>query len=1124
MPENNAGSREAALAAARQALLQKRIQGVSVAAAAPRGIPRRPDRERAPTSFAQQRLWFIDQLSPGNPSYNIPTPVRIEGPLDAGALERAVGEMVRRQDALRTTLLPDEAGNPVQHVAPAGPFALPATDLEPVPAAEREAELERRLDAEAGLPFDLAAGPLFRARLFRLAPELHVLLLTVHHVVGDGFSNHLMVREVSALYGAFARGLPSPLPELRAQYGDFAVWQRNRLQGAAFEKQVAYWTGELRGAPPLLELPADFARPPLHGHRGGAERLELSAEATDRLRALARAEGATLFNVLLAALAAHLGRYARQDDVVVGIPVDSRGLPELEEIVGIFLNTLPVRTRLDGDPTFREVVRRVRAATAGAMAHQDVQFEKLVDELKVERSLSHTPIFQVMFTFAESQGGEAPAASEETRFRVAHADTGRVSFDLGLVVGAGPRGVSGRWSYSADLFGPGTAARMARAYESLLERAAADPDRPLRELSLLAGEDRERVLSAWNSTGRARADGAPVHRLFEAQAARTPDAAALEFGGGRVSYADLDRRADALAARLRALGVGPETRVGVCLERGLDVPAAALAVLKAGGAYVPLDPAYPAGRLAYVLADSAAPVLVTSAALRGRLPDFAGRVVLVDGDAEPADVGPAHSPAPGNLAYVIYTSGSTGTPKGVLVEHRSLANLVEAAVETFGFGPGDVVPALASYAFDIWGFETFPALVAGATVRLVPAERLTEPDELLDELAGATVLHAVPALMRQVVDGARARGGLPRLRRAFVGGDAVPAALLADMRSAFPGAESRVLYGPTEATVLATSYAVPGEGAVEGRPIGGPLPAVRVYLCDALGDPVLVGVPGELCIGGAGVARGYLGRPELTAEKFVPDPFSGESGARLYRSGDVARWVDEGVLEFLGRTDAQVKVRGFRIEPGEVEAALLRQPAVREAVVTAREDAPGDRRLVAYLVPAADATGSVSDLRAALQAELPEHMVPSAFVVLEKLPLTPNGKVDARALPAPDARTAQREYVEPRSALERVLAGIWRDVLGVERVGIDDDFFELGGHSLLATQVATRAKVLKTQVPVRLLFQHPTVADLARAVTAAEARPGQTEKVAALIEKVQSLSGEERERLKQARQGTGVEG
>nr|AGS49937.1 long-chain-fatty-acid--CoA ligase [uncultured bacterium esnapd24] len=1122
MPENNAGSREAALAAARQALLQKRIQGVTVAAA-PRGIPRRPDRERAPVSFAQQRLWFIDQLAPGNPSYNIPTPVRVQGPLDAAAMERAVGEMVRRQDALRTTLRPDEAGTPVQHVAPPGGFALPVTDLEPVPAAEREAELERRLHAEAARPFDLAAGPLFRATLFRVAPDDHVLLLVVHHVVGDGYSSQLMVREVAALYGAFSRGLPSPLPELRAQYGDFAAWQRNRLQGAAFEKQVAYWTERLRGAPPLLEIPADRVRPPMHGHAGGSEPLEVPAGVADGLRALARAEGATLFNVLLAALAVHLGRYARQDDVVVGIPVDSRGLPELEEIVGIFLNTLPVRTRLDGEPTFREVVRRVRAETAGALAHQDVQFEKLVDELKVERSLSHTPIFQVMFTFHEAHGGAAgPGEEPETRFRAMHADTGKVSFDLGLVVGAGPAGVAGKWSYSAELFRPETAARMARAFESLLARAAADPDRPVAALSLLDDGERDRVLLEWNDTARPFPD-APVHRLLEARAAQSPGAAALEWEGGRLTFGELDARADALAARLRARGVGPETRVAVALERGPEMPVAVLAVLKAGGAYVPVDPAYPAGRVALVLADSAAPVLATTAALRERFDAFGGEVLCVDEGMAPGDAGEVPVD-PGNLAYVVYTSGSTGKPKGVLVEHRGLANLLLAAVETFGFEPGDVVPALASYAFDIWGFEVLAPLLAGSTVRLVPAARVTEPDELLDALADATVLHAVPALMRQIVDAARGRGGLPRLRRAFVGGDSVPAALLVEMREVFSAAETRVLYGPTEATVLATSFPVPAGGPVEGRPIGGPLPNVRVYVCDARGGPVLVGAPGEVLIGGAGVARGYLGRPGLTAEKFVPDPFSGEPGARLYRTGDVARWVDRGTLEFLGRTDAQVKVRGFRIEPGEVEAALLRRPEVREAVVVAREDRPGDRRLVAYFVPSPDAAGTLADLRAALQAELPEHMVPSSLVVLDAIPTTPNGKVDARALPAPDAAAERREHVEPRSALERVLAGIWRDVLGVERVGITDSFFDLGGHSLLATQVSTRLKASKIQAPVRMLFQHPTVEEMARALVAAEPRPGQTEKVAALIEKVQGLSAEERERIRQARPGAGVEG
>ncbi len=1108
MSENNAGSREAALAAARQALLQKRIQGAGAAASAPRGIPRRPDRGRAPVSFAQQRLWFLDQFTPGNPSYNIPTPVRIEGPLDAAVLERAIREVVRRQDVLRTTLRADEAGTPVQVIAPEAEFTLAVTGLEDVPEAERGAELQRRMREEAARPFDLAAGPLFRAELLRVAADDHLLLMTLHHVAGDGYSTHLLVREMSALYDAFARGLPSPLPELRAQYGDFAVWQRNRLQGAAFEKEVAYWTEKLRGIPPLLDLPADHARPAFHGHRSGGESLALGAEATDRLRALAREEGATLFNAVLAGLAAHLGRYARQDDVVVGVPVDNRGLPELEEIVGIFLNTLPIRTSLRGDPSFRETLRRVRAETAGALAHQDVQFEKLVDDLKIERSLSYPPVFQVMLTFNESgaPGGAAPER-DGVAFRPMNGDPGTVSFDLVMIAGASPAGIRGGWTYSAELFDPAAMARMAREFERLLERAAADPDRPLSELSVLDDDEREAVLAEWNRTERPYPAEGGLHGLFEAAARRAPDAVALAAGDERLTYAELDRRAGLLAGALRARGVGPEARVAVCTGRDAGMVVAILAVLKAGGAYVPVDAAYPRERIARLLADSGARLLLTDAATRGGLPPFAGEVMLAE-DAASAGGEPwgGAPPDPESAAYVIYTSGSTGTPKGVVVPHRAACNAIAAAAGLYGVGPGSRAAHTASIGFDASVLELFLPLAAGAELHLVDRDTVRSADELAALLRerGVDVWVATPALLESLGD-----EPLPALRVVSTGGDRLSGETV---RRWSDGRRMLNLYGPTETTVFSTAHAV-APGTAEAPPVGRPIANTRVYVLDGEMRPVVPGIPGELFIGGAGVARGYLGRPALTAERFVPDPFSGEPGARLYRTGDLARLRVDGELEFRGRADAQLKVRGFRIEPGEIEAALMALGGIREAVVVARDDVPGGARLVAYVVPDGTAAGP-QDPRQALRELLPEHMVPAAFVPVAAIPRTPNGKTDRAALPAPDAGAAQqRGYVAPRSALETLLASVWAEVLGRERVGIEDDFFDLGGHSLLAMQVSARLEASKIAFPVRMLFQHPTVEQMARALAAAEARPGQTEKVAALVLQVQSLSPEARRQL-----------
>jgi len=1120
MPENNAGSREAALAAARQALLRKRIQGVTVAAA-PRGIPLRPDRTRAPLSFAQQRLWFIDQLSPGNPSYNIPTPVRIEGPLDVGALERALRELVRRHEALRTTFRADEAGNPVQHVAAGVEFALAVTDLGPVAEEEREAELGRRMRENAAKPFDLAAGPLFRAELVRLRETDHALLMTIHHVIGDGYSTHLLVREVSALYGAFSRGLPSPLPEPKVQYGDFAVWQRNRLQGAAFEKQVAYWTERLRGIPPLLDLPADHPRPPIHGHRSAQEAFTLSAEVADRLRDLAREEGTTLFNAVLAGLSAHLGRYARQDDVVVGVPVDNRGLPELEEVVGIFLNTLPVRTSLEGDPSFRETLRRVRSETAGAYAHQDVQVEKLVDDLRIERNLSYPPIFQVMLTFNESRA--QPGGRPEPRgtvFRPMHADPGKVSFDLVLVAGADASGVRGGWTYSAELFDAESMSRMAREFERLLERAAAEPDASLSSLSVLADADRGAVLDAWNLTAREFAPGDGLHGLVEAQARRTPDAVALVDGRGPVSFAELDRRAGALAAHLGRLGVGPEARVGVCTPRDARMVVAILAVLKAGGAYVPVDPGYPRERIFLLLSDSGAALVLAGEDEARELPALDAPVVVLGpgGEAEGADDGEPYTsvPHPEAAAYVIYTSGSTGTPKGVVVPHRAARNLVAAAVDLYGIGAGSRAVHTASIGFDASVLELFLPLAAGAELHLVDRDTVRSTDELAALLREreVDVWVATPALLEAVGE-----ESLPALRVVSAGGDRLSGEVA---RRWSEGRRLLNLYGPTETTVFSFSHAcVPG--SADTPPVGRPIANTRAYVLDAEMRPVIPGVPGEIYVGGAGVARGYHGRPDLTAERFLPDPFGGEPGARLYRTGDLGRLRPDGELEFRGRADAQVKVRGFRIEPGEVESALLALGGIREAAVVAREDGPGGPRLVAYVVPGEGAVAP-AELRAALRDRIPEHLVPAAVVPLASLPRTANGKLDRGALPAPDAKAAQAEYREPRSALERVLAGIWQDVLGVERVGISDNFFDLGGHSLLATQVSTRASVLKTPVPVRMLFQHPVLEELARAIVASEARPGQTEKVAALVLRVQSLSEEDRRRMMAARPGAGGEG
>jgi amino acid adenylation domain-containing protein len=1075
-PEKTVEPPRPELSAAKRALIEARLRGQVRSS----GIVPRAHRDGAPLSFAQERLWFIDRLEPGSATYNIPAALRLTGALDVVALERALGEIVRRHEALRT-VFSEVDGLPVQVISPFGGFALPVEDLSGLGEADREAAAGRRTSEEARRGFDLSAGPLFRASLLRLGAEDHVLLITMHHIVSDGWSGGVLFREMWALYEAYRAGRESPLPELPVQYADYAVWQREQLAGEALERHLSYWRERLAGAPELLELPTDHPRPAVQTFRGATVPVELSPELLERLQALGRSEGATLYMTVLAAFQVLLSKYSGSDDIVVGSPIAGRTRKEIKELIGLFVNTLVLRTDLSGDPSFREVLRRAREATLGAYEHQEMPFEKLVAELKPERSLSHSPLFQVVFTLESAGGGEGTLAGLEVSG--AGAELASAKFDLSLMLKATAQGVRGGLNYSTDLFERGTVERMLGHLGRVLEQVAADPDVRLSRLELLGGVERALVLEAWNRTERPYPPGVCMHELFEAQVERTPGAVAVSFQGERVTYAELNARANRLAHHLRALGVGPEVRVAVCINRGVDTLVALLAVLKAGGGYVPLDPGNPDDRLRYLLADSAPAVLLTGGPIAARL--AGAGVPLVDlGDLGAWDAYPASDPGraevgvgPEHLAYVIYTSGSTGRPKGVLVQHGSFVNLLAVTRAAFGVGPGDVMPALASSAFDMSLFEIPLPLISGAEVRLVPPLRVMEARALLDDIADATLLCTVPAVMREIVKVERQGPRLARLRATFVGGEQVPADLLAEMSAAFPAARTHVIYGPTETTILTSTHEVPGDGAVAGHPIGRPLGNVRLYVCDALGEPQPLGVAGELLIGGMGVARGYLGRPALTAERFVPDPFSTVPGARLYRSGDRVRWKESGVVDFLGRTDFQVKIRGFRIEPGEIEARLREHPAVRQAVVLAREDFPGKKLLVAYVVGEAAADA----LKAHLAASLPAYMVPAAYVRLEALPLTSNGKVDRRALPVPGAAAFARRGPEPPHTMtERVLAEIWAEVLGVKQVGRRDNFFDLGGHSMLAVQLVARVReALNPAATVTDVFTHPTLYELA---------------------------------------------
>jgi amino acid adenylation domain-containing protein len=1059
-------------AAPRLEELARQVERIRAAAAGPAAPPIRPlppERRAAgvPLSFAQQRLWFLHEMEPDGSTYNILTALRLRGELRVDALAHALGEVVRRHEALRTRFVA-RGGTPLQAVAPPAPAALVP---EPVPADG----VERTVAGEARRVFALGEGPPFVARLLRVDADDHVLLLSMHHIVGDAWSRGILLRELAAHYAAFGADAPPPLAQPPVQYADFAVWQREWLRGEALERPLAWWTARLAGAPAVLELPADRPRAPVRGTRGARRTAVLPAGAAAGLRALGRREGATLFMVLLSGFQLLLSRYAGQDDLVVGTPVAGRTRAETEGLIGCFVNTLAMRADLSGDPPFRALLARTREAALEAYAHQELPFERLVEALGVERSLAHTPLFQAVFALQNTPAGEHAFPG----LRMSAMEVGYETAKFDLYLAAEEHGGELRLAleYATELFDAATAGRMLDHLEVLLRGIADDPGRRLSQLPLLGAAERRRVLEEWNATARDYPAGACVHELFEAQAARTPDAEALLYGGGRLAYGALNARANRLAHHLRARGVGPEARVGICLERTPELVVALLAVLKAGGAYVPLDPAYPRQRIGWMLEDAEVRLVLTRGALAERLPPGAAEALCLDaldGLEGLPDDNPRSGAAPGNLSHVIFTSGSTGRPKGVMIRHAATAVLLHWMREAVTDEERARVLFSTSINFDVSVAELFGTLCWGGALVLV--ENALELARL-PAGAGITYASMVPTAAAELLR----TGGIPAsVRTLALGGEALPPALAQALYAT--GTVRRVanLYGPTEDTTYSTCAEVPrGEGRVV---VGRPVANTRAYVLDRALNPVPVGVPGEVYLAGDGLARGYAGRPGLTAERFLPDPY-GAPGSRMYRVWDRVRWTPEGELDYLGRTDFQVKVRGFRIEPGEVEAALLREPEVREAVVVARGE-EGERRLVAYVVPREGHGGAARALRARLAERVPGYMVPSAVVELPALPLTPNGKLDRAALPEPDgAPEGAPAYAPPCTPAQEALAAIWAEVLGRARVGIHDNFFDLGGHSLLAARAHARIRdALGRDLPIGLLFQHQTIGDLADAL------------------------------------------
>jgi len=1039
-----------------------------------------------PLSSAQERLWVLDQLDPDSPAYNIPLAVRITGPLNADVLERSTNEIVRRHQILRTTCSA-LGGKVVQRIAPAVRLGFPVVDLQELPTAQREAEALRLATEEARRPFDLARGPLLRGALLRLGQRESVLLLTMHHFVADGWSMEVFYRELSVLYKALSAGKPSPLPELPVQYADFVHWQRRQLQGEALAAQLAYWKRQLGEGLPVLDLPTDRPRPAIQTNRGATHFLEVPSVLSEALRALSRREGVTLFMTLLASFQTLLHRYTRQDDIVVATAASNRNRIELEGLIGSFANTLLIRTDLSGSLTFRELLDRVRQVTLEAYAHQDLHFEKLVEELQPKRDLGRNPLFQVMFSLHEHSPEEhlkLPGLSL-SKFPV---DRGTARFDLSLEIINATSELSVSLEYDTDLFDRSTIDRMAGHFQTLLEGIVADPDRPIATMPLLTDAERRRRI-AWNNTRTSYPRDRCVHELFEAQARQTPDSIAVQYGHHRLTYGQLDAGANRLARDLMARGVRPEDRVAVCAERGPDGIVAQLAALKAGGAYLPLDARDPPERLAFMLQDARVPVVLTQEHLLDRLPDGDARIVCMDRDsgtiAGHPDTPPDIAVTPEHLAYVMYTSGSTGRPKGVAVPHRAVVRLVRDT-DYVELTASDRVAQASNASFDAATFEIWGALLSGARLVGVPTDILLTPRDFRKAVRrdGITTLFVTTAVFNQLARDAP--GAFRPLTQVLFGGEAVNPksvrAVLAD------GPPKRLLhvYGPTESTTFTTWYhvrAVSKGGTTV--PIGRPIANTTVHVLDEHLQPVPVGVPGELHIGGDGLARGYLDRPELTAERFIPDPFSDAPDARLYRTGDRVRRLVDGNVEFLGRIDTQIKLRGFRIEMGEIESALTAHPEVRDAVVVMQEDVHLGKYLVAYVVPDADATLKTDRMRAYLSGRLPDYMVPSRLVCLEQLPMTPSGKVDRLALPDPgpppvDAKPADQP---PRNAIERQLARVFKRILDLPSVGVEDSFFELGGHSLLAVRlIAEIEKTFSREVALAQVFLAPTVARLAEVI------------------------------------------
>ncbi len=1046
----------------------------------------RPRTGKIPLSFSQQRLWFIDQLEPGGNQYNIPAAIRIHGKLNHEVFEKALNSVIQRHESLRTVFR-NEKGEPVQVIKEESGLAIPVYDLSHLNADERERQAQSLAEKEVKRPFNLAAGPLLRVVIIKLEAEDQVVVFSLHHIISDGWSVGILIREFADFYKSMEKKESAVLPELPVQYADFAAWQREWLKGTALEEQLRYWKEKLAGAPPLLELPLDFPRPAVQTFNGGRESILLPEDLLKKMKEKSRAQNATLFMMLLALFKILLYRYSGEGDLVVGSPIAGRNHSEIEDLIGFFVNNLVLRTKLSRNETFQEVLEKVRETALEAYLHQDIPFEKLVEELHPVRDLSHSPLFQVMFVMQNLPVPEfkLPGLSV-SGFEL---DGQTSSYDLSLVIQEAPDGLAVEMEYNTDLFRAETIRRMLGHYHRLLTSVSDTDECKIGDIPLLSQNERESITVEWNQTAVNYPENMTAHQIFESVSADFPDSVAVHYSGNispedpqKVTYSELNRRANQLAHYLRKMGLRPEGTVAICMERSVEMIMAILAVLKAGGAFLPVDPAHPISRREYMMQDSGTAILLTQEKLLGQSVPDVPQIIAVDRDWDKirrfGGTNPDSPVTPQNLAYIIYTSGSTGKPKGTLLQHGGLANLATVQKVAFDIQPGKRIMQFSSLSFDASVWEFVMALLNGATLCLTTREVIMSGRNLSGYLRDEKInIITLPPSVLAVLPPA----DLPELQVLVTAGEAVSTQLVETWCN---GRRFFNAYGPTETTVCASMHQC-RQGSAANPPIGKPIGNFQLFITEHPLQPVPVGVQAELCVAGAGLARGYMNRPDLTAEKFMPHPFANRAGERLYRTGDLTRYLADGNIEFIGRIDSQVKVRGFRIEPGEIDALLMKHSEIQDSITVVREPVPGDKRLISYIVTSGENEVDVTGIKEYLRGRLPEYMIPSALMPLAKLPLNSSGKVDRKALPMPEVTrdTLGTEYVAPRNETEKKLVDITAGLLAAEKVGVNDNFFELGGHSLLATQFMARVlENFGVELPLRILFEKPTVAGIAEEI------------------------------------------